>query len=274
MLQINVLGRKPPRRFCGFRKNQILCLTRVLVVVGLGTALAALAREPNPLSRVARTTTNDSPQVAALNERPASLPYAVTLRRVYRHSVVPGGVEDAEELREAMARDTVVARHYERVRLANIEETVVKQPKFAYVSYRMREQLYWTRRPVLLHIGEKLLTDGRTVIRARCGNQVAFVPRLPVAQADPTDMEIVGDLIPPPKRKIPAVLVIPPPDRKRFVPIPPIFPPPGKRRPPRVGAGDSGFGVPWPAIAAGIAGIFFLRSRLGRGPARRLPRPA
>ncbi len=272
MLQINVIERRPTRRFRRLRKKRILSVTGVVVVLGLGAALAALTPHP-PKSVLVSQLPESEP---ALGEPPGETPawFVERLRPVYRYSVVPGGVEDGEELWEAMKRDPVVARHYERVRLANIEEAVVKQPKFAYVSYRTREQVYWTRRPVLLHIGEKLLTDGRTVIRARCGNQVAFVPRLPVAQADPIDMEIVGDLIPPPKRKIPAVLVIPPPERKRFVPIPPIFPPPGKRRPPRIGGGDSGFGVPWPAIAAGIAGIFFLRSRLGRGPARRLPRPA
>jgi hypothetical protein len=181
---------------------------------------------------------------------------------VYRHSVVPGGVEDAEELRAAMERDPVVARHYAPVKLEKIAAMPLARPKFAYVSYRAKERVFWTRRPVLIHTWERLLTDGHTVIRTRCGNQVAFVPRLPVAQADPTDMEIAGELIPPPERKIPAVLVIPPPERKRFVPVPPIFPPPRRGHPrPRIGAGDSGTGVPWIAITVGIAGFFFLRSR-------------
>lgn len=274
MLQINVLGRKLALRSHRFRKNQVLRLTGVLVVLGLGTALVAFGpwtQEPGPASRA---VANQSSQDLTPRETPASLPFTVPLRRAYRHSVVPGGVEDAQELREAMKRDPVVARHYELVRIARVEETVVRRAKFAYVSYRIGNRVYWTRQPVLLHRGEKLLTDGRTVVRARCGNQVAFVPRLPVAQADPTDMEIVGELIPPPERKIPAVLRIPPPERNRFVPVPPIFPPPGRRRPPRASAGDGGLDLPWPAIAMGITGILLVRTRLGKNSGRRSSKPA
>lgn len=269
MLQINVLGKKPARGFRGPGKREILCLTRVLVVLGLGLAVTLLTPRPPEPAPVSQATAGQAApeEEEAADETPAIV---VALRPVYRFSVVPGGVESREELREAMRRDSVVAQHYERVRLANIEQTVVQRPRLAYVSYRIRERVYWTRRPVLLHAGEKLLTDGHTVIRERCGNQVAFEPRLPVAKADPTDMEIVGELIPPPERKIPPVLVIPPPEHKRFVPIPPVFPPPRKHRPPRprIGAGDFGWGVPWPAIAVGIAGIFLMRSGLRKRSAR------
>lgn len=274
MLPIRALERGLARRVLNLRKNQILHLTWVLVVLMLGTGLA-LAPQPSAPAHVFPAAAVQSSRDITPDETSVSFPFAVMLRRVYRYSVIPGGVEDPEELRAAMARDTVVARHYERVRLTNLEEAVVHRSKFAYVSYRMRERVYWTRRPVLLRIGERLLTDGHTIIRARCGNQVAFTPRLPVAPVDPSDLDIVGELIPPPERKIPAGLVIPPPLRKRFVPIPPIFPPPGGGHPPpRINAGDPKLGVPWPPVAAGIAGIFFFRSRLSRRTSRTLPPPA
>ena len=245
-----------------FRRKQVLCLTLVLVVLGLGSALTTLTPQPDATPPGSQAEANPTGRASGTGEAPAWIPLISTLRRVYRYSVVPGGVEDAEELREAIARDPIVEGHYKRVKLERIAQIPLARPKFAYVSYRVRERVFWTRRPVLLHVGEKLLTDGHTVIRARCGNQVAFVPRLPVAQADPIDMEIAGELIPPPKRRIPAILIIPPPERRRFVPIPPIFPPPRRGHPhPRIGAGDPGTGLPWIAVATGIAGFLFLRRR-------------
>ena len=53
----------------------------------------------------------------------------------------------------------------------------------AYVSYRKDERIYWTKNKVRLHKGELVLTDGQTVIRSRCGNQVCETPQSPVARA-------------------------------------------------------------------------------------------
>lgn len=256
MLQINVLGRKAARESRRVRKQRIIPITGVLAVLALAASLTTLApglhypphslqasiEQPLPIRKEGLRKTRSSP------------PQAAVLRPVYRHSVVPGGVQDVDELRQAMERDPVVRQHYEQLRLSKIEETTVPQPEWAYVSYRIGEQVYWTRRPVLLQKGEKLLTDGRNVVRTRCGNQVAFAPRLPVAKADPTDMEIIGDLIPPPERK-----------RDRFVPIVPIFFPVGGPPPRRHISADEGpDGVPWPVLATGVVAILLFRRRLNR----------
>jgi hypothetical protein len=41
-----------------------------------------------------------------------------------------------------------------------------------YVSYRIGNHIYWTRRRLTLHKGEKLITDGRMTARSRCANRV------------------------------------------------------------------------------------------------------
>jgi hypothetical protein len=255
MLQINVLGQKAARKSRRVRKQRIVPVTGVLAVLGLTTALAILAPHSHHPARGSQAVAEPNPSIREEGAREsASSRAAAALRPVYRHSVVPGGVEDADELRRAMERDPVVRRHYEQVRLSKIEETIVPQAKWAYVSYRIGEQVYWTRRPVLLHKGEKLLTDGRSVVRARCGNQVSFAPRLPVAKADPTDMDF-GDLIPPPEQK-----------RDRFVPIVPIFFPVGGEPPPRrhISADEGPDGVPWPVLATGVVAILLFRRRWDR----------
>jgi hypothetical protein len=54
-----------------------------------------------------------------------------------------------------------------------------------YLSYRIGGHVYWTRRRVTLHPGEKLITDGRKTARARCGNRVEEVPQQATSASEP-----------------------------------------------------------------------------------------
>jgi PEP-CTERM motif len=107
----------------------------------------------------------------------ASKPLAYGIHRlVYPYSVVRGGVANPDELKHAMEYDPVVLRHfrgfdYERAHLVRLSE---KQSM--YVSYRIGDRVYWTRRKVTLPLGETLITDGNISVRTRCGNRVAAVP--------------------------------------------------------------------------------------------------
>jgi hypothetical protein len=109
-----------------------------------------------------------------------SLPQAEA-RPIYPYSVVPGGVKDAAELRLAAAHDPVVAAHYAGFDYAHARVLRLVMARTAYVSYRIRNRVYWTRRRVKLNKGETLITDGKTIARARCANQVKDVPPPPEA---------------------------------------------------------------------------------------------
>ena len=106
-------------------------------------------------------------------------------RPVYRFSVIPGGAYNPEELRQALDADAVAARHYAVFQRASLrtEPSGFAQP--VYVSYRMGDAVYWTRRPVALSPRETLLTDGVNYARARCGNRVSLTPQGPVQAASP-----------------------------------------------------------------------------------------
>lgn len=108
------------------------------------------------------------------------------VRQVYPYSVVPGGVFNPIEVIAAARNDKVVEEHYGGIELKKLAPVVLKQPRTAYVSYRKGDRVYWTRKPVVIQAGEAVLTDGREKIRARCGNRISDVPRLPVADAEPT----------------------------------------------------------------------------------------
>jgi hypothetical protein len=107
-------------------------------------------------------------------------------RPVYPYSVVPGGAYTPEELSAAM-RDRVVAAHYAGLHASRVRPVVLERDRRAYVSFRMHNAVYWTRRPVKLAQGEHLLTDGENFVRARCGNRVSDIPRMPTTAEEPPE---------------------------------------------------------------------------------------
>ncbi len=62
----------------------------------------------------------------------------------------------------------------------------LKADKAAYVSYRINDKVYWTKKKVRLAKGEKLLTDGANYARARCGNRISEVSQAPTSAEEPT----------------------------------------------------------------------------------------
>ena len=57
------------------------------------------------------------------------------------------------------------------------------------MSYRIGDEIFWTKQKVRLQQGETILTDGVHHIRARCGNCIAFAPMEPTADDEPDEME-------------------------------------------------------------------------------------
>jgi hypothetical protein len=115
----------------------------------------------------------------------------VKARPVYPYSVVPGGVEDAKELKWAAEHDPVVAAHYAGFDYAHAQIVRLTLARTVYVSYRIGNHIYWTSHRVTLHKGEKLLTDGRMTARTRCANQVQESPQQQQAEAtEPTEAQL------------------------------------------------------------------------------------
>src|SRR5262249_27309776 len=92
---------------------------------------------------------------------------------VYPYSVIPGGVASATELAGAIDQDPAVAQHYSDVAPAAVHVDAVDAPREAYMSYRIGDEIYWTKRKLALHPGERILTDGRVTVRGRCGNRLS-----------------------------------------------------------------------------------------------------
>ena len=106
---------------------------------------------------------------------------------VYPYSVVPGGVKNAAELREAAARDYAIRRHYAQFDFEHARMERATEARAVYLSYRIRNTVFWTRKRVRLHVGELLLTDGNITARARCGNQISDIARPEVSNEEPDE---------------------------------------------------------------------------------------
>ncbi len=111
------------------------------------------------------------------------------VRRIYPYSVIPGGVRDRSELTRAVLEDRVVAAHFADFHVTDSHVVELRAEKLVHVSYRINENIYWTKEPVRLPKGEKLITDGQEFARARCGNRVSVMAQEPTLEAEEPPLE-------------------------------------------------------------------------------------
>ena len=104
---------------------------------------------------------------------------------VYKHSVMPGGVRSVHELKGAAVHDPDVATHYAGFHYDRAQVVTIVLARTAYVSYRIGNKVYWTRRRVSLKKGETVITDGKMTARTRCANRVEEVPQQAASEAEP-----------------------------------------------------------------------------------------
>ncbi len=124
---------------------------------------------PVPPRQSKAETAKDYPLGANLNTRGQN-------RLVYPYSIIPGGIKTLADLKLAIADDPVVARQFQGFDFQNARLVQVAQKESMFVSYRIGQKVYWTRKKLPLHPGETLVTDGKITARTRCGNRVAAVP--------------------------------------------------------------------------------------------------
>lgn len=95
--------------------------------------------------------------------------------RVYPFSVVDGGVHSVEQLKSAMERDPAVARHFSNFRLEKAQVIEAGAARSYHVSYRNGNGIFWTKKKITVPGGERLITDGQSLARTRCGNRLSQV---------------------------------------------------------------------------------------------------
>ena len=133
------------------------------------------------------------PEFAAVPEATFAVRSAVERplsRLVYPYSVIRGGAYSVAELEAALGKDLVTSAHYAGFHRDGLHMTNAPGPLLMYTSYRMGGSVYWTSHTVRVAAGEPLITDGTSLARARCGNQLSDSPREPVARMEPMEREM------------------------------------------------------------------------------------
>jgi hypothetical protein len=124
-----------------------------------------------------------SDPTASFNETVAS---QINHRKIFLHSVIPGGVFSADELARARRTDPVVALHYADFGSDTHVERLTKD-ELVYVSYRKADKVFWTQKKHRVCEGEAVITDGKNMARSRCGNRLSKTPQSPTAKNEPSE---------------------------------------------------------------------------------------
>jgi hypothetical protein len=199
-----VRRRQSSRRQHPFRR--IAMVVALIVVVAFGARIAFRHHSSrSSLSNIDSssgwtfTTASQNP-VTRTQEAVPSEVFRKSQPVVYPYSVVPGGVSTPQELREASDHDRIVATHYAGFDFHRARVIQVKQARLVYLSYRIGDQVFWTKKRMSLRVGENLITDGKTTARTRCGNQVSEIPHLITSPAEPAvevlDQQIAAPAMP------------------------------------------------------------------------------
>jgi hypothetical protein len=161
-------------------------VTRLLVGVAGVTSFVATLFVVHYTKMLEPWGTSGPATTVAVQPKPKPVQTSVDSNRpVFRYSIVPGGVRSSTEVTRAMQLDPVVKNHYAKVVPASLRSETLSAPMTAHVSYRVGDKVYWTKKTVALPAGEKVLTDGTTMLRQRCGNIISMEPLAPALEAEP-----------------------------------------------------------------------------------------
>lgn len=189
------MNRSSRQRHGRVRQRNRVRLVILLSCVCLAALVAGMAvswrSSPAPVAARGPQHPEDSSGASALAAFVAAVPAAGKEQRlVYPYSVVPGGAKDSQELKEAGDHDWVVADHYHGFDYGKARVVRLKADTPLYVSYRRGSNVYWTRKPHLIPAGETVVTDGKMMARARCGNQLSAKPQAAVSPQEPSEAQM------------------------------------------------------------------------------------
>lgn len=153
-------------------------LTIVLCAFGAAVGLRLVSQQTLKLRGITEHTVTPASTVSAA---------ARSLRPNYPYSVIPGGAYSPAELRYANQKDRVVHDHYADFDLQAAHLVTLTEDRYQYVSYRLKNQIYWTRHKLRIPKGEVLLTDGRNYCRTRCGNRLSSKAQPNISQLQPSE---------------------------------------------------------------------------------------
>ena len=116
----------------------------------------------------------------------------------YRLSLIPGGAGNMLELDLMVQLDPVLQRFYKNFNFDKQREFVIDHDIDVYMSFRVGDDIRWTKKKVHVKKGEEAVTDGTYTILLRCGNMIAWTPQgTDTYPAEPLPPVILETPVPP-----------------------------------------------------------------------------
>jgi hypothetical protein len=182
-------------------------------------------------------------------------------------AVVCGGLRTTAEIMSAILS-------YPNITFGTMSESTMPADGYFFMAYKKSGKIYYTKHKVLVHKGERILTDGKYAILMRCGNLILLDIDLanPTSDVEPSPTDLGG--VAAPETETP-VAVMPPAPPEIYAPDVPDTnsPPEGSTTFPGGGGfcctgGSPGTGTPKPTpvpenntfllTLAGIFSIFLM----------------
>ena len=103
-------------------------------------------------------------------------------------ALIPGGITSVEEFLKRVARDPTLNSFFGS---CDVEATFQQLPDdiVVFMAFRRGQEIKWTRRPLLVHQGEYILTYCGNTVLARCGNLISWTPMQPSEDVPPSLLE-------------------------------------------------------------------------------------
>ena len=103
-------------------------------------------------------------------------------------ALIPGGITSVEEFLQRVAEDPTLSSFFGS---CDVGATIQPLPDdiLVFMAFRRGEEIKWTRRPLLVHKGEYVLTFCGKTILARCGNLISWTPMQPNEDVPPSLLE-------------------------------------------------------------------------------------
>lgn len=109
------------------------------------------------------------------------------IRKVYPHSLIPGGIDGRDDFQHKVQRDPLVREFFRGFDVAHARTCILPKGRF-FVTVREAETISWSTRPI--EKGEQgCLTDGTRTVLLKCGNEVSFTPQDPSQEISTEEIE-------------------------------------------------------------------------------------
>lgn len=155
----------------------------VLVLVIVACTVAIVPKLPNPVQQQGGLAAQSS-----ATEELAQVAYPQPVRPHYKYAFVKDGITSVDDFCGVKELNPVVAYYTRSFGCALAWEVTLSHPINVYIAYVKDGRVQWTKTRSVLPAGTAIITDGLHSFLMRCGNQISWIPMVPVGDVPPTEI--------------------------------------------------------------------------------------